>query len=281
MRNRLTRLASALSEGTPPVVRTLLLLNLGGYALQATVPDLTQRLALIPSAVYREHSIWRLFTAMFVHQSLLQLLVNVAALWACGRVVEKAWGARRFLTWYLICGLASALTVLLVDPRGSGTVGAQGAVIGVIGAFALLFPNSSVQFMMLLPLPAWGASAILAALTLALTRDGAMLGQHLDVAAHLSSLSGVVCGLLYHRYTWLGRIWLHRVSKQPSSVPLWQRRDLAPPVPPRPRDASRHVDAILDKIAREGMEALSGEERRLLEQASRRLQEGDADAVFD
>ncbi len=86
------------------------------------------------------------FTSMFMHGSWLHLITNMWFLWIFGDNVEDAMGALRFLGFYLLCGLAAAAAQIISDPSSSiPMVGASGAIGGVMGAYARLYPNARVE----------------------------------------------------------------------------------------------------------------------------------------
>jgi membrane associated rhomboid family serine protease len=90
-----------------------------------------------------------LFTSMFMHAGFMHLAGNMLYLWIFGDNVEVVLGRFRFLAFYLLCGVAAALTQAVLDPRsGIPMVGASGAISGVLGAYFLLFPRANVRVLM-------------------------------------------------------------------------------------------------------------------------------------
>ncbi|GAB6068173.1 rhomboid family intramembrane serine protease [Methylothermus subterraneus] len=86
------------------------------------------------------------FASMFMHGSWLHILTNLWFLWIFGDNVEDAMGPLRFLGFYLLCGLAAAAAQVLSDPASSvPMVGASGAIGGVMGAYARLYPHARVE----------------------------------------------------------------------------------------------------------------------------------------
>jgi membrane associated rhomboid family serine protease len=97
------------------------------------------------------------FTAMFLHGDLFHLLGNMGALWVFGRRVEDACGSVRFLIFYLLAGTcANALTALVLFDSGLPSLGASGAIYGVMGAYLLLYPAGKIRTLVVLSfVPAW------------------------------------------------------------------------------------------------------------------------------
>ncbi len=101
--------------------------------------------------------------SMFLHGGWMHIIGNALFLWVFGNNIEDVMGRRRFLAFYLVCGLVAAATHVLVDPRSPiPTVGASGAISGVMGAYLVLFPRVRVRmlfwfvvFLKVIPIPAW------------------------------------------------------------------------------------------------------------------------------
>lgn len=100
-----------------------------------------------------------LLTSMFLHASFLHLLFNMWALWIFGDNVEDHLGHFRYLTFYIVCGLAASALQILLDPASAApSVGASGAIAGVMGAYFALFPSARVLtffFVFVMWIPAW------------------------------------------------------------------------------------------------------------------------------
>jgi len=148
----------------PPVIKALLVSNtavylftglfgaarLGGTQL---VDIINQYFPLYPLGA--GFQVWQLFTYMFMHANFVHLLFNMFPLWMFGMELENDWGSRKFLSFYLICGVGAALSNLfigpLLGPVGIPTVGASGAIFGVLIAFGVLYPNRPIFIYFLLP----------------------------------------------------------------------------------------------------------------------------------
>ena len=116
-------------------------------------------LALVPTAVVHG-MVWQLATYLFLHDlnSFWHILFNMMLLWMCGRVLEETWGTRRFLQYYFICGIGAGVCVVLANMAFgnpySWTIGASGAVYGLLLAFGMLFPNQIVLMDFFFPIKA-------------------------------------------------------------------------------------------------------------------------------
>ena len=165
------------------------------------MPALAMWLGLVPALVVERWWIWQPVTYMFLHGGLFHLLFNMLALWMFGVDLERLWGTRFFARFYFVAGVGAALTTLLVSllPFGfsealyaSVTVGASGAIYGLLVAFAMMYPHRPIYLYMLFPIPARvfvliiGAISFLSSVTQ--TRGG---------VAHATHLGGIVAGYLY------------------------------------------------------------------------------------
>jgi len=194
-RARSFRTTSGFYGYLPPGVKWLLIANtavflvcyMGGPALQRPV---TALLALSAVNAVRHLLIWQVFTYMFVHFGLWHLLFNMLALWMFGMVIEQSWGTRRFLKFYFICGIAAGVCVLIanmiVGDWATPTLGASGAVFGLLVAFGVLFPDSIILMFFLFPMKAKYAVMIYVAVELLATfgpNTGVSTVAHLGGAA--------------------------------------------------------------------------------------------------
>jgi membrane associated rhomboid family serine protease len=188
------------SQSTTPIVLNLIIINALVYAAQYILdgpPDphdpykigwFTGKIAL-----YSYHSEdfkpYQLVTYMFAHGGFFHILFNMYALWIFGRVLERVWGAKKFLIFYLLCGLAAGLTQMFF---AGSAVGASGAIMGLLAAFAYTFPHT--QFY-ILPIPVPIKAKYLAAIYAAIDIFGGFSGGS-DGVAHFAHLGGLVMGFI-------------------------------------------------------------------------------------
>lgn len=215
-------------QSIPPVIKNLVILNalvfFAQSIFQGKFPYAAENLfALhdIRSAYFKPH---QLVTHMFMHGSITHLLFNMLALWMFGSILENLWGPKRFLIFYVSCGLGAALLhlgVLYVEMQpaidefrrfplemqeeirysqrfvlNSATVGASGAVFGCLAAFGYLFPNSLIYLYFFIPMKAKWFVILYAGLELWLgVRNSAG-----DNVAHWAHLGGALVGFLLVLY---------------------------------------------------------------------------------
>jgi len=197
-----------------PGVKLIVLICSGVFFLQTliglAVDPLTsyhyviQVFGLIPSAVTHGLRIWQPFTYMFLHGGLLHILLNMLMLWMFGRDLELMWGKRRFLNYFFLCGAGAGIIEVLVKtipvffgkpPSDIPTIGASGAIFGILIANAVLFPDRRIW---LLPLPVTIPMRPYVAVMAAIEFFGT-LGTGGDGVAHICHLGGMLVGYIYLR----------------------------------------------------------------------------------
>ena len=183
--------------GITPAVKVLIAANVGVFVLNMIVGDImTLRLGLSPQAVFEQSAVWQLFTYMFLHSGIGHILFNMLALWMIGTELERTWGTRFFVKYYFVTGLGAGATSLLLSVFSdsvyySVTVGASGAIYGLLLAFAMYFPQRML-ILLIFPVPARIAVTILGAIAFLSSMGGPGGG-----VAHSAHLGGLVVGYLY------------------------------------------------------------------------------------
>lgn len=305
----------------PTITKNLLIVNvvvfLATYLFRTMGVDLNNVLGL-HFFLAPDFHIYQLFTYMFAHGGFSHIFFNMFALWMFGCIVERTWGAKKFLTYYIVCGVGAGLfqelaqfaqfyfiasehiphftlaqTMKVANASAAGlnlwtTVGASGAVYGILLAFGMLYPEERI-FIFPLPVPIkakWfvmGYAAIELFMAYSSTGDG---------VAHLAHLGGMVFGFFLIRY-WRRHpdIRYSRRSGQQffdSMRASWKRRtgrkdrggvftnsanarhESDWDYNARRKAEQERMDEILDKIRRNGYESLTREEKQQLFDASNR-----------
>ena len=113
---------------------------------------------MVPAEVLGLGFIWQPFTYMFLHGGFWHILINMLSLWMFGITLENDWGTKRFLQYYFLCGIGAALCVIAVAIPSHEmmlrTIGASGAIYGVLLAFGVLYPDTPILFSFLFPIKA-------------------------------------------------------------------------------------------------------------------------------
>jgi membrane associated rhomboid family serine protease len=184
-----------------PAVKALIIANTAMFVLTFLVPDILIRLALIPEQVIGRFAIWQCVTYLFLHGGFFHILFNMLTLWMFGVELERMWGTKFFTRYYFITGIGAGLTqiVLGLMPFEFGrqfyytaTVGASGAIYGLLLAYALYFPNRPIYMYLVFPIPARYFVMILGGINLLSTLGGGGGG-----VAYTAHLGGLATGYLY------------------------------------------------------------------------------------
>ena len=233
MRYRYPRTLLSLGGYTTPAVKGLIIANVAVFLVQFFAglfyPPLAAALlklfGLIPYAVTHGLRIWQPFTYLFLHGGFWHIVLNMFVLWMFGCDLERSWGRRRFLFYYFLTGVgAGVLNVAVKTIAASGvltvTIGASGAIFGLLLAFGLLFPDRIIYLYFLIPIPARIFVLIIGALTFY-----ASLSSAGDNISHISHLGGMLFGLIYLRgRRWFGLSnWTYRIRL---AYWDWKRRRL-------------------------------------------------------
>jgi len=190
--------------GLTPVVRKLIIANVAVFVATflgqaAGLGSLFRLLMLTPLSVTHGFAVWQLVTYMFLHAGFWHILFNMFGLWMFGGELERTWGSQRFLRYYFLTGIGAGLTVVLLGPSSPiPTVGASGAIYGVLLAYGVLFPNRIILvpifFFFFVPVPAKYLVMILGGIAFLSTLSGPG-----DFVSHSGHLGGMVFGLIYLR----------------------------------------------------------------------------------
>ena len=248
------------------VIKYLLIANGAVYIIQnVSTVNLAATLGLTPAKFYSEfpNYLFQLFTYMFLHANFLHILFNMFVLWMFGTEIEYTWGSRAFLKYYIYCGLGGSLLSVILNPGlPYPIIGASGAIYGILAAYWLMFPRRTILVFFILPMRVKYAIPLFGLLSFFVS------GPHV---AHLAHLGGAVVGLVYIKLDWrlqfFGR-WLKSLRHRRKSARLEKNRQEA-------EEIMKRVDRILDKINELGIENISKEDRKFLEDASEILSNND------
>lgn len=290
----------------PTVVKNLLIINVLMFLATVTL----ERFSIDLNGIFGLHFFkasnfrpYQIITYMFMHGNFGHLFFNMFALWMFGNTLENIWGSKRFLLFYMVCGIGAGLCQELVQyiqyatslanyanvnlggqvvPMATylnmmNTVGASGAIYGLLLAFGMMFPDSMIYFYFLIPIKAKWFVIGYAVVELISGLTG------FDNVAHFAHLGGMLFGLLlilYWRKNPAGpnkdfrklkevfQSW--KQKSRTKYTPFEEVRD----EPKVPRDdgeynrqraeRERDVDALLDKISKSGYASLTDEEKEFL-----------------
>ena len=290
----------------PTVVKNLLIINILMYVATFTLNrfniDLTDTLGLHFFKASGFH-LYQFITYMFMHANFGHLFFNMFALWMFGNTLENLWGSKRFLLYYMVCGIGAGLcqelvqyiqyTTTLADYANVNlggqivpmdtylnmmtTVGASGAIYGLLLAFGMTFPDARIYVYFLIPMKAKWFVIIFAVIELLLGFQG------VDNVAHFAHLGGMLFGLLLILYwrknpagpnknfrKWKDVLQSWKDKRNVKYTPYEEIKDETRV----PRDDGEYnrqksekesdVDALLDKISKSGYASLTDEEKEFL-----------------
>ncbi len=175
-------------------------MNVAAFVAALIVRPLTLWFGLRPAEIVRELHVWQPVTYMFLHAGITHILFNMLALWMFGVELERMWGSRFFLKYYFVAGIGAAATTMALSfvPGAFGnqlyyslTIGASGAIYGILLAYALYFPNRPIYMYFVFPIPAKYFVMIVGAISLLSSMSGP------SGIAHTTHLGGLVAGYLY------------------------------------------------------------------------------------
>ena len=264
----------------PPVVKALLGINVTVFLIQLfTTPrhgDISaiQIWLQLDSSAIAGGQVWRLITSAFCHSTaqFLHIVFNMLLLVLFGRELERLYGSREFLTFYLIAAFVSALAFLGLNQltgRLNPAIGASGAVMAVVVLFACIYPKREILIWFVLPLQIRWLVLIIVISDL-LPALAALSGKNFETGiAHAAHLGGVAFGFLY----WKAKVRLSSAFGKGGGGSAGQKK----PKPKRPDlsiagrskpEIDSQVDALLQKISDKGFQSLTEKEKKFLEQAS-------------
>ncbi len=248
-----------------PAVKQLIIINVIIFLLQivfSRTPWLHLISLQLPEVV--DHlRVWQLITYMFLHGGFWHLAFNMFALWMFGCDVEAALGTRRFYYYYFATGIGAGICVALVGKLAgehSITVGASGAIFGILMAYGILFAEKIVTLLIFFILPV-RMKAKTMVLLFGAFEFVAGVGNAFGHISHLAHLSGLVIGYLFFLWHWPEM--LPRLSII-QNIKMWHLGKKVRKINPE-----NQVDKILEKISQEGIGSLSRQEREILNQAAK------------
>jgi membrane associated rhomboid family serine protease len=255
--------------GITKAVKYLLLANVGVFFLELLWgAELIYLFGLTP-ALLKKGFIWQIFTYMFLHGGLFHILFNMFMLWMFGCDIERSWGTKEFLRYYFITGVGAGLfTFFLSFNSHIPTIGASGAIFGILVAFAMMFPNRPIYLYFLFPIKAKYLVIFFAVIEFL-----ASFRHTSDGIGHFAHLGGMVIGYIYIKSDWRWSSFF-RFSRYLGYLRELRHRHRMNVIGKKREREQRlldSVDQILDKINQVGYENLTKEEKKTLEEASQLL----------
>lgn len=279
----------------PPVIKSLLIANagififvyimnffsIGGVPVSYIIRSIFALFPLFTSiSGMPAFHIWQLVTYMFLHAGFMHLFINMFALWMFGMELENNWGSKRFLIYYFTCGIIAGISNLLLGPifgQEGATIGASGAVYGILLAYGIIFPNRQIYIYFLFPIRA----KYFVMLFIGLEIFAGVTGTQ-DGIAHFAHLGGAAGGyLLLVLEKYKPQIYRYikdflKIYQKPDRFSQPKKEDVSEAKyldidNIGPEDLQKKLDEILDKIGKVGYQNLTEDEKKILSEASKKL----------
>jgi membrane associated rhomboid family serine protease len=258
--------------GLTPVIKNLLIANAAIFILsinKSLYLSVLNQFALIPYEIFFSFKIWQLFSYMFLHAGFMHIFFNMFMLWMFGAELESTWGSKQFLKYYLICGVGAGLFILILSPLKSATLGASGAIYGIMVAYAMMNPDRPIYIYFLFPVKAKYMVGFLMFISYFFIISGS--GGEIS---HVGHFGGGLVGFIYMKFGHkLSAIW--RSLKTQSKTKSKKSNLKYTPGGDKVEYYRKRIDEILDKINRVGYLNLTDEEKKILEEGSQYLREHD------
>lgn len=239
----------------------------GMQIIEQQMPVLTYYLGLTPVLVFEKGYIWQICSYMFLHGGTFHIFLNMYALLLFGSHIEHLWGSKKFLAYYFFTGIGAGLLILVINMASGGpaayipTIGASGAVFGLLLAFGVLFPDVEILLFFILPIKAkylvilYGGIEFYSLVTMGTSSS----------VSHVGHLGGLICGLIFffimkrRGIEFKAKKIRARISKEV------KKRDAGPEA------AANSREGILKLVARlkeKGADALTDDEYQALKHAA-------------
>ena len=295
----------------PPIIKKIIIINIVVFLIQMLFENITfgeypgwyvvnryfslnPLFGLDPAGQEFNFQIWQIFSYQFMHGGFSHIFWNMFMLWMFGNEIENILGSRKFLFFYLLSGIGAAAFQLFLAPMISShlafTIGASGAVYGVMIAFALFFPDRQIYVYFLFPVKAKYLIAFLVIIEF-------MAIGNMDVVAHLAHIGGALTGFIFIMLDKKNNYNIDRLfNKVKNSVSSFTSSsgsnsfrkpsggfnfgkknvqdaefyDINSGTKKTPTATPKEIDRILDKISESGYQNLTEEEKRILFEASKK-----------
>ena len=253
------------SSHLTPVVKWLLIINVAVFLLTLMVVQIANFFytwfSVYPATVGMSLQLWRVITYQFLHDvsGFGHIFVNMLALFFFGPMLERFWGSRKFLIFYLVCGATGGVLYPVLANIGwldkAPLVGASGSVLGILAAGAILFPNLKVYVWGIFPVKLMVLAIIFAGISIiTLLRPD----QFANAGGQAAHLGGMAAGAVYV----LSQSWRDKFKFKVRSG-HWEKQMAAQ------RNLQAEVDRILEKVHNSGIQSLNYKEKKILREATK------------
>jgi len=258
-------LAYRLNGGITSGVKWLLIANLAVYVLELLSGTGMVRLFGLSYSGIQDGFVWQFFTYMFLHSTSMfwHILFNMLVLFMIGPETERGLGTKKFTMMYLLSGVIGGVMWIVLGNTGA-CIGASGAVMGILGAFAALWPHRKLTLLIFFVLPITIEAWVMVCGLVAIEFLSSLFWR--GSIAHSVHLVGVAVGIGFTYFSIHG---VRNLFKRKPRLRVLQGGGQRPSHKIDVKISPDDIDRLLDKIADQGMSSLSKNERAILEAASR------------
>ena len=266
-----------------PVVKGIMITNALFFLLQKIIgnfsPDVIETyFGLSYLGIFQDLRIWQILTYMFLHGSWFHILFNLIGLWMFAGELEELWGSKQFLKYYMITGIGAGIFISLMNyfiytkySLSPITIGASGAIYGILLAYGLTWPNRQVLLYFVIPIKikylviAFGVIEFMGTLSTITSSQGNI--------SHIGHIGGIITGLIYIFAKYKPYSRRKKIAKKPINESSFSRFLKKHRLNKKKKEievrmaAKEIIDTLLDKIAKSGMSSLSERERKRLDWA--------------
>ena len=244
------------------VVKKLLIINIAVFLLSFLFPPVETFMfdwfSVYPATLGKSLQLWRQITYQFLHAGPGHIFINMLVLYFFGPMLERLWGGRKFLIFYLVCGAMGGLLYPFLALVGwldvAQLVGASGSILGMLAAGAILFPNMMVYVWGVIPVKLRILAIIFSAISIiSLLRPD----QFANAGGQAAHLGGMVAGAVYV----VSQSWRDKFKLKLRSG-AWEKKMTTQ------RNLQVEVDRILEKVHNQGIHGLTSKEKKILKQAT-------------
>jgi membrane associated rhomboid family serine protease len=265
-----------------PVVKKLLIINSVIFLAQLIIghyyPNLVESLfGLHHIGFIQELKLWQVVTYMFLHGGWFHILFNLLSLWMFAGEIEQLWGSKLFLRYYLVTGIGAGFFIIVMNyfiflhyQMNPVTIGASGAIYGILLAYGLTWPDRKVLLYFIIPVKIKYLVLIFGCIEFfGMLSSAAGTGGNIS---HIGHLGGLITGFIYIYTRMRGRPAFKSTGNE-SIDNIFTRALKKVRLKKKKKEIEKRIqskkiiDELLEKIARQGMSSLSTQERNRLEWA--------------
>lgn len=249
-----------------PVIKWLIIINISVFVLTFLFSRIDifalRWLSVYPVSIGLSLQIWRLITYQFLHETsgFGHIFWNMLILYFIGALLENHWNSRKFLIFYLICGAAGGILYPILALAGwleiAPLIGASGAILGILAASAISFPNIRLYVFGVFPIRLSILAIILCLISIFSLLRPDRIANAGGEAAHLA---GMAAGAAYV----LSGPWRSKLNIKKTAGQRWEKKMT------EKRNLQIELDRILDKVHRSGIHSLTSKEKRILKKATK------------